>query len=74
MPKLNTKLFQKLRNERFWTLADVARRAGVGFGTPSKWERGLVNPHRRMIERLAEIFNVSAEELIEANDQSQEQP
>jgi transcriptional regulator with XRE-family HTH domain len=39
-----------------WTLADVARIASVGFGTPSKWERGLTKPHRRMMERLAEIL------------------
>ena len=41
MPKLNRKRFRELRDERSWTLAEVARRAKVGFGTPSRWEHGL---------------------------------
>jgi transcriptional regulator with XRE-family HTH domain len=68
MSKLRTDVFRRLRLERAWTLADIARLANVGFGTPSKWERGLANPHRRMIERLAEIFKVSEDELLENDD------
>lgn len=68
MPKLNIQRFRQLRNDKSWTLADVARIAGVGFGTPSRWEHGLAKPHRRMMKRLAKIFNVSIEELIDVSE------
>lgn len=70
MPKLNTEKFKELRAERSWTLADVARIAKVGFGTPSRWERGLSNPGLRLMKRLAEIFNVEVEELIDEDNKS----
>jgi transcriptional regulator with XRE-family HTH domain len=70
MPKLNTKRFRELRDERSWTLADVARAAKVGFGTPSRWEHGLSNPGNRLMAKLAEVFEVEVEELIAKDEES----
>jgi transcriptional regulator with XRE-family HTH domain len=70
MPKLNTKRFRELRDERSWTLADVARAAKIGFGTPSRWEHGLSNPGDRSLANLAEVFGVEVEELIAKDEES----
>ncbi len=70
MPKLNTKRFRELRDERSWTLADVARAAKIGFGTPSRWEHGLSDPGDRSLAKLAEIFEVDVEELILKDEES----
>jgi transcriptional regulator with XRE-family HTH domain len=69
MPKLNIEKFKELRSAKNWTLADIARRAKVGFGTPSRWEHGLTNPTSRLMERLAEIFEVEVEELIDKDEE-----
>jgi transcriptional regulator with XRE-family HTH domain len=70
MPKLNTKRFRELRDERSWTLADVARAAKIGFGTPSRWEHGLSNPGDRSLANLAKVFGVEVEELIAKDEES----
>jgi transcriptional regulator with XRE-family HTH domain len=70
MPKLNTKRFRELRDERSWTLADVARAAKIGFGTPSRWEHGLSDPGDRSMAKLAEVFGVEVEELIAKDEES----
>ena len=65
MAKLNTERFIELRNQKGWTYADIARRAKVGFGSPTRWEHGQSNPGMRSLEKLAEIFEVDVEELID---------
>lgn len=49
------KRLQAIRKAREWTQADLAREVGVHISTVSKWEQGLMVPHkvwRKAIEGL----------------------
>lgn len=56
------------RKKRGWDQAALARQLGgeVRQQAISGWERGNSRPKREMIARLAELFEVEAEELLEA--------
>ncbi len=58
------KTIRQLREERGWSQELLARRLGVGQGTVSNWERGLKVPQPRTLLRLAELFDVSQEEIV----------
>ncbi len=58
------KTIRQLREERGWSQELLARRLGVGQGTVSNWERGLKVPQPRTLLRLAELFDVSPEEIV----------
>ncbi len=58
------KTVRQLREERGWSQELLARRLGVGQGTVSNWERGLKAPQPRTLSRLAELFDVSPEEIV----------
>ncbi len=58
------KTIRQLREERDWSQDQLARRLGVGQGTVSNWERGLKVPQPRTLTRLAELFDVSVEEIV----------
>lgn len=53
-----------LRVENGLTQAEVAQRLGVSAAAVSKWENGSTKPRYEMLLKLAEIFQVSTEELI----------
>ncbi len=57
------KTIRQLREERDWSQEILARRLGVGQGTVSNWERGLKVPQSRTLLCLAELFDVSIEEI-----------
>jgi transcriptional regulator with XRE-family HTH domain len=59
-------VLRKLRTEREWTVAELARRARVGKYTIVKWERyGVVPNSLRSISRIANALGVEISKLLE---------
>ncbi len=59
-------VLRKLRRERRWTVAELARRARVGKYTIVKWERyGVVPNSLRSISRIADALGVEIPKLLE---------
>ena len=56
---------KSLRNAAGRSLEDVSRELGVHFTTVSSWERGRSRPNYRTLSRLASIYQVSPEYLLE---------
>lgn len=54
-----------LRKERGMTQLELAEKMGVTDKAVSKWERDLSYPDINTFPRLAEIFNVSIDELMQ---------
>lgn len=54
----------KLRKERNMTQVDLADRLGISYQAVSSWERGNSMPDIAKIPELAELFQVSIDELI----------
>ena len=59
-----TKL-SELRREKGMTQLDLAEKMGVTDKAVSKWERDLSFPDVQTIPRLAEIFGVTVDELMQ---------
>ncbi len=55
---------RKLRRERNWTQKQLGQMAGIDQNNISQYESGKITPTRRTVDRLAEIFAISPEELI----------
>lgn len=55
-----------LRKERGMTQSELAEKMGVTDKAVSKWERDLSFPDIATLPRLAEIFNVTVDELMQA--------
>ena len=61
-----------LRKEKGWTQLELAQKLNVTDKAVSKWERGVGLPDIKMIEPLAEVFDVSILEIMRSermNDQ-----
>jgi transcriptional regulator with XRE-family HTH domain len=56
---------KSLRSASGRSLEDLARELGVHFSTVSSWERGRSRPNYRTLSRLAAIYQVSPEYLLE---------
>jgi transcriptional regulator with XRE-family HTH domain len=56
---------KSLRNASGRSLEELARELGVHFTTISSWERGRSRPNYRALTRLASIYQVSPEYLLE---------
>ena len=54
-----------LRKEQGMTQLELAEKMGVTDKAVSKWERDLSFPDINSIPKLAEIFNVSIDELMQ---------
>lgn len=54
----------KLRKEKGWTQLELAEKLNITDKAVSKWERGVGFPDIKMIEPLAEVFNVSVLEIM----------
>ena len=55
-----------LRKEKGMTQKDLADMLGITDKAVSKWERGVAYPDTATIPAIAEIFEVSVEELLSA--------
>ena len=63
--------FKKLRLKNDYTLAELAKKLNVSQPTVASWEAGKRIPKWKNIKKIAEIFNVSPESLI---DEMEEKP
>ena len=61
------KLIAALRKEHNMTQADLAAHLGVTDKAVSKWERDLACPDIALLPRLAEVFGISVDELMQCN-------
>ena len=61
------KLIAALRKEHNMTQADLAAHLGVTDKAVSKWERDLACPDIALLPRLAEVFDISVDELMQCN-------
>lgn len=62
-----------LRKEKGWTQLELAEKLNVTDKAVSKWERGVGFPDIKMIEPIAEVFDVSILEIMRSEKMS-EQP
>ena len=60
-------LLRRLRLERGWTQRQAAELLGVSAQAVSKWERGQGCPDVGMLPRLAKIFGVSVEGILDGD-------
>ena len=58
-----TENLRRLRVERFFSQAELARRAGLHALTITRLEAGVAAPATRTIRALAEVLDVEAREL-----------
>ena len=58
-------MIQEMRKQEGMTQAELAERMGVTDKAVSKWERDISFPDINTIPKLAEIFNVSVDELMQ---------
>ena len=63
---LNEKI-KSLRKQKGITQEELAIRLNVVRQTISKWEKGISVPDAEMLIRIADIFEVSVSELLDAN-------
>ena len=62
----------QLRKEKGWTQLELAEKLNITDKAVSKWERGVGFPDIKMIEPLAEIFNVSVLEIMRSEKVSEQ--
>lgn len=58
------KKIKELRENQKWRQEELGKRLGVGGATISSWEKGRTEPNMGYIQALAELFNISTDELI----------
>ncbi|HIV18326.1 MAG TPA: helix-turn-helix transcriptional regulator [Candidatus Merdivicinus intestinigallinarum] len=63
-----------LRKEKGMTQLELAEKMGVTDKAVSKWERNLSLPDAGSLPRLAEIFQVSVDELMQGKAEAKEKP
>lgn len=56
------RMLKRRRNERDWTLREMAGRAGVHFAYLSQIEAGVAKPSPELIEKLADAFGLKGQE------------
>lgn len=56
---------KKLRNDKKWTLKEVAEKLNLsGHSTYSNWEYGRTEPDVEMLKAISKLFDVNIEYLI----------
>lgn len=56
--------FREIRKKRNFTQKEVAQKLGTSRVTVARWECGTNNPKLNTIKKLAELYNCTADELI----------
>ena len=59
-----------LRKEKKMTQSDLAQKMNVTDKAVSKWERGISLPDVETISKLADVLEVSVEELLKSKKKS----
>jgi transcriptional regulator with XRE-family HTH domain len=67
-------MIASLRKEKGMTQLDLAEKMGVTDKAVSKWERNLSFPDVNSLPKLAEIFEVSVDELMQVKAEEKEKP
>lgn len=62
---------RQLRNEKGWTLEQVAAEINVSNQTISNWEKGKTQPDIESLIRLADLFKVTIDYLVERESNAQ---
>ncbi|MFN8609163.1 MAG: helix-turn-helix transcriptional regulator [Vulcanimicrobiota bacterium] len=57
---------RKLRRDRDWTQQELGEKAGVNFRNLTHYESGRLKPGLKILSRLAEVFQVPLDSLVEA--------
>ena len=57
-----------LRKERRWSQQDVATAIRASQQCVSQWEKGIIEPTLTFLWRLADLFEISVDELIGRTD------
>ena len=65
-------MISSLRKEKGMTQAELAEKMGVTDKAVSKWERDLSFPDIKSIPKLAEVFEVSVDELMQVKTETKE--
>ena len=65
-------LISKLRKEKGMTQQELADKLKITDKAVSKWERDLSFPDVNSLPKLAEIFNVSIDELMQVKEEMRE--
>lgn len=60
--------FKKSKNRKKWLQKDVAEKIGVGRTTYAMYEQGKREPDNATLQKLAELFEVSADYLLGRNN------
>lgn len=66
-------MIASLRKEKGMTQLDLAEKMGVTDKAVSKWERDLSCPDVNTIPKLAELFGISVDELMQIKSEVQEE-
>jgi len=67
MPRVDGEKLRTLRERRFLSHRDLAKRAGVSPTTVLNLEAGRVEAQRRTVRKLAEALEVDPAELVESS-------
>ncbi len=66
-------MIASLRKEKGMTQLELADKMGVTDKAVSKWERDISCPDVNTIPKLAEVFEISVDELMQIRDGSQDE-
>ena len=64
-------MIASLRKEKRMTQIELAEKMGVTDKAVSKWERDLACPDVSTLPKLAEVFDISVDELMQCKAESQ---
>lgn len=56
---------KRLRKLKGWTQTEASERSGIDIRNLSRYETDSVTPRRGTLEKLAEVYDVAIEELLE---------
>lgn len=60
--------FKHLRESRKYTHAELADLLGVGYAQIYRYEAGKSDPQSQMLDKMADLFNVSVDYLLGRSD------
>jgi len=63
---------KKQRKLRGWTQGELSEQSGIDVRNLSRYETDTVQPRKKTLEKLAEVFEVPVEELLELSVTAQE--
>jgi transcriptional regulator with XRE-family HTH domain len=67
------RVIQRLRLERGWSIAELARRSGFNKNYLSLLEKGKNTPSLNMLFELADIFHVEASDMLREVEQGRKE-